>query len=347
LATKLTLERILASVGQPCVVLSGACGERILALPHGGRILGLYFSGSDENLLWNTTALNSAATAAQHFHSDDWRNSGGDRTWLTPEIHFFYPRFPDNSVYFQPRQLDPGSYQARETPSGVTLTNECVMHSFRDGWDVRLTIEKQVSPIKCPLTDLSRAVSFAGYRLATSMKTDEAADDKARIGLWHLLQLPPRGEMIVPLRSPGAVTHYFGDIPQGHLRVEPNCIRYRMDAPNEQKIGIGPASLTGRTGYLRKDGAVETLVIRKFDVHPYGDYADVPLHAPDQPGDAFQACSVNTPRLGTFAEMEYHVPAISSASGKTTCEDVSEVWAFRGPREEIAAIAKELLGVAV
>jgi hypothetical protein len=345
LSKLLALEKVLTAAGHPPVVLAGDGGERILVLPHGGRILGLSFPGSDENLLWISAALDDEATTSEHFESDDWRNSGGDRTWLTPEIHFFYPRFPDNSIYFQPRQLDPGNYQVRETGVGVALENQCVMHSFRENWDVHLTLVKLVTPTSCPLADRPHGVSFAGYRLATTMKLSEASSDRVRIGLWHLLQLPPRGEMIVPLHSPATPTHYFGEIPPGHLRVEADCIRYRMDAPNEQKIGVGPAALTGRTGYRLDDSNKSTLVIRNFYVEPHGDYADVPLDDPNCPGDAFQACSVNTPRLGTFAEMEYHVPAIGGASGTKVCEDESEVWAFGGSREQIDAIAIELLGV--
>jgi hypothetical protein len=338
------LEQILTAVGQPPVLLTGEGGERIMVLPQGARILGLSFPGSDKNLFWTSAVLDDEATAARHFQSDDWRNSGGDRTWLTPEIHFFYPRFPDNSFYFQPRQLDPGNYQVRETGASIALENRCVMHSFRESWEAQVRLEKRVTSTGCPLGNLPQGVKFAGYRLTTTMELSETSSDRVRIGLWHLLQLPPRGEMIVPLRSPATPTHYFGEIPPGHLRVEADCVRYLMDAPNEQKIGVGPSALTGRTGYRRDDSRTSTLIIRNFHVERDGDYADVPLNDPNRPGDAFQACSVNTPRLGTFAEMEYHVPAISAAGGQSVCVDESEVWAFRGLATQIDAIAVELLG---
>ncbi len=338
------LEHVLTAVRQPPVLLTGEGGERIMVLPQGARILGLAFPGSDENLFWTSAVLDDEATAARHFQSDDWCNSGGDRTWLTPEIHFFYPRFPDNSFYFQPRQLDPGNYEVRETGASIALENRCVMHSFRESWEAQVRLEKRVMSTGCPLGNLPQGVKFAGYRLTTTMELSEVSSDRVRIGLWHLLQLPARGEMIAPLRSPTAPTLYFGEIPHGHLRVHADCIRYRMDAPNEQKIGIEPAVITGRTGYRLENTQHATLIIRNFHIDPRGDYADVPLNDSDRPGDAVQACSVNTPRLGTFAEMEYHVPAIGATGGQSACVDESEVWAFQGLATQIDAIAGELLG---
>jgi hypothetical protein len=44
-----------------------------------------------------------------------------------------------------------------------------------------------------------------------------------------------------------------------------------------------------------------------------------------------------------FSEMEYHVPAIGGGTGLNQTEDRSQLWAFRGSREDIAKIARALL----
>jgi len=41
--------------------------------------------------------------------------------------------------------------------------------------------------------------------------------------------------------------------------------------------------------------------------------------------------------------MEYHVPAIGGETGLRHVEDSSQLWAYRGPREEIIKIARILL----
>jgi hypothetical protein len=44
-----------------------------------------------------------------------------------------------------------------------------------------------------------------------------------------------------------------------------------------------------------------------------------------------------------FSEMEYHVPAIGGSTGLRHVEDRSQLWAFRGSREDIIEIARALL----
>jgi len=48
-------------------------------------------------------------------------------------------------------------------------------------------------------------------------------------------------------------------------------------------------------------------------------------------------------RWGEFSEMEYHVPAIGGSTGLHQIEDRSQLWAFRGSKEDIHAIARALV----
>jgi hypothetical protein len=61
------------------------------------------------------------------------RNSGGDRTWLAPELDFFLPNYPDLSFtgYGQPRQLDPGNYQITHEGDQSVLVNRLTVTSSR------------------------------------------------------------------------------------------------------------------------------------------------------------------------------------------------------------------------
>lgn len=64
-------------------------------LQEGGRVIGLLPGGSQENLLWTHPALASADASRRPCRSESWSNLGGDSTWLSPELEFFFPRYPD------------------------------------------------------------------------------------------------------------------------------------------------------------------------------------------------------------------------------------------------------------
>jgi hypothetical protein len=115
-----------------------------------------------------------------------------------------------------------------------------------------------------------------------------------------------------------------------------------MRAAGEHKIGIRAAVTTGRIGYIYPAGNRYALIVRNFFVNPSGEYADVPWTEPEDFGYSTQACSVNS-RWGMFSEMEYHVPAIGGDTGLNYIEDRSQLWAFRGSREDIVKIARALL----
>ena len=123
-----------------------------------------------------------------------------------------------------------------------------------------------------------------------------------------------------------------------------HLVRYRMRAKGEHKIGLRGVAMTGRVGYLYPAGDGESaLIIRNFFVNPSGEYVDVPWRETANFGFAIQACNVDS-GLGSFSELEYHVPAIGGGTGLTSYEDVSQIWAFRGRAESIQAIAALLLG---
>ena len=116
-------------------------------MPYGGRILGVFAPGSEENFLWTNSALKNVESARAYYASDDWQNSGGDRTWLAPEVDFFFPKFPNIDIagYWQPRSLDPGNYELTKTNRGVKLTNRLKIDAFRSKKRVELEITKSVA----------------------------------------------------------------------------------------------------------------------------------------------------------------------------------------------------------
>jgi hypothetical protein len=341
----------LKAVGKAAELHQTDDGTRILILPYGGRILGVFAPSSEENFLWTNSALNSAETARSYYASDDWQNSGGDRTWLAPEVDFFFPKFPDIDIagYWQPRSLDPGNYQLAKTAHGIKLTNRLQIEGFRSKKRVELEITKSVAaapnPLRYDAVIRTGAVEYAGHTLITSLAIVDTNPEKAPlVGLWSLTQMPHQGELFIPTYARTQPRIYFGlvDAPADELTMSDRLLRFKMRAPGEHKIGLHAAFTTGRIGYIYPAGGKHALIVRNFFVNPSGEYADVPWTEPDDRGYSTQACSVNS-RWGMFSEMEYHVPAIGGETGLRQIEDRSQLWAFRGSREDIYKIARALL----
>jgi len=341
----------LKAVGKPAELHQTEDGTRILVLPYGGRILGVFAPGSEENFLWTNSALDNPETARAYYASDDWQNSGGDRTWLAPEVDFFFPKFPNIDIagYWQPRSLDPGNYELTKTTHGVRLTNRLTIEGFRSRKRVQLEITKSIAaaanPLRHETSIQTAAVEYAGHTLVTSLKiVDTQPNDAFLVGLWSLTQMPHQGELFIPTYSKTEPRIYFGlvDAPPDELAMSDRLVRFKMRAAGEHKIGVRAAATTGRIGYIYPTGSKHALIVRNFFVNPSGEYADVPWTEPDDLGYSTQACSVNS-RWGMFSEMEYHVPAIGGNTGLSHVEDRSQLWAFRGSREDIVKIARTLL----
>ena len=349
--------RVLRSVGKPTHVVENPDGSRVLLLPYGGRVLGVFAAGSEENFYWTHPALEAAETARAFYASDVWHNSGGDRTWLSPEVDLFFPNFPDMGTYWQPRELDPGNYQVVQTPDGVQLVNRLTVTLSRSKEKIDLEIAKSVSPAPNPLRyernlDL-RGLEYAGYTQSTSLAlVGDSAGSDARVGLWNLVQMPHGGDLLVPTYVRATPKICFGAIPPEDLIVDEHLVRYQMRQTGEHKLEIRAVATCGRVGYVYKSTVcrrltncgevVWVLIIRNFNVNPSGEYVDVPWNDTEDLGYSTQACNVNS-GLGCFSELEYHIPAIGKGTGRVRCDDAAQVWAFRGSKDAIAAVMNRLL----
>ncbi|MBI3850399.1 MAG: hypothetical protein HY298_08935 [Verrucomicrobia bacterium] len=344
------LNHVLRTVGKPTKVYTTSDGARLLVLPYGGRALGLFPAKSDENFYWTHPALESVKSARDFYASDQWHNSGGDRTWLASEVDLFFPNFPKLDPYFQQRSLDPGRYQAVATKNGFQLVNRLTVNLSRSKKDLRLKITKSFGPAANPLRHERglklQGIAYAGYTQSTSLELVGASRrTRDQVGLWNLIQMPHGGDLLIPTFSRSKPRQLFstvGTIPPQDLITTDHLIRYRMRQKGEHKIGIRAVSVCNRIGYLHRAGDQWALIIRNFVVNPSGEYVDVPWTETDDFGFAVQACNINS-QLGAFSELEYHSPAIGHGTGCTRRDDEAQVWAFRGRKAEIELIAKTLL----
>ena len=335
----------LAAVGKLTETWESSDGTRALVLPYGGRILGLFAPGDNENFFWTNLSLVNASSAREFYDGKQWHNSGGERTWLAPEVDFFFPDFPDLNTYWQQRELDPGHYEVSTKNGVVSWTSRATLTLSRNKRKVDIEIKKSLAPAPNPLRydrePTDSAVKYAGYSLHTTLQL-RGSGPAPQVGLWHLAQMPHGGDMLVPTFFRSQPKIYMGTISSEDLIASDHLVRYRMRATGEHKLGIRAAAVTGRAGYLYTSGDETSLVVRNFSVNPSGEYIDVPWIETENFGFAFQACNVNS-ALGSFSELEYHVPAAGSSEGHSRSEDVSQMWAFRGAYPAVRSIARRLL----
>ena len=341
----------LSSAGQAPVQQVQPDGSRLLLLPYGARVLGLFAPASDENFFWVHPALASTASAESFFQSRGWHNTGGDRTWLAPEVDVFFPNYPDTTIWQVPQELDPGSYQAMEAGPAWKLASDITVKLSRRAEQVQTRITRHWSPAPNPLryeplgNELD-GITYAGYTQETCLELLAGSAEVAQIGLWNILSVPNGGEVIVPTYSRAKPEIYSGTIDAADLTVSGHDVRFRSGGAGIRKIGVRACASTGRLGYLYQSRDAWALITRNFTVNPSGEYIDVPWQrstAPDAMGYSTQACSVQTGDWD-YCELEHHLPAISLASGSTRSVDTSQIWAFRGPPKAIEEVAQCLLG---
>lgn len=342
---KRVLLEVLKAAGKPARVVTAPDGSEVVVLPYGGRVLGLFAKGSQENFYWTHSALRSVDTAKAFYAGPDWQNSGGDRTWVAPEVDVFLPNFPSREKYSQPRELDPGNYSVTGTGARLRLVNQFTLTLSRSRKQVELEIAKSFAPAPNPLRHerggVSADVEYSGYTQHTSLAI-VGGDQSSTVGLWNLVQMPHGGDLLMPTFSRTEPRLIFGNIPAEDLVVDDRLVRYRMRQTGEHKIALRAVAATGRVGYLFAQDGRWALVVRNFVVNPSGEYVDVPWDDPSDLSYSTQACNVNS-RLGQFAELEYHIPAIGGSTGRMRCDDAAQVWAFRGPEQSILDITRRLV----
>lgn len=345
------LQQSLSVANRPVKTFDTGDGTTLLLLPYGGRVLGLYSGKSDENFYWTNPILEQAEATVRMFNEPGWHNTGGDRTWLAPEVDLFYPAYPDLSRYQPPMQLDTVGFELLTKPYTTGLRRIVSLFVARAHREFEFELNKWFEPALNPLRlepqykQLMSAVQYAGYsQRVTLVQTRQSSQQRAGVGICNIIQLPHGGEMIVPTYTKTEPRTVLGAVPSDRLVCEERCIRYKMDHPGEHKIAVRAAFTVGRAGYLRRAGEVWSLVVRNFSVNPSGEYVDVPKDDLNDVGYSLQARNVLS-ASGAFCELEHHSPAIGQYEEQRAVSDVSQVWAYRGPVDAIKTIGRALLGV--
>jgi hypothetical protein len=340
----------LNDAGFPPAALSAPGMGEVFVLPHGGRVIGLFAGGLDENLLWINPALGQAGPAREALTADHWVHLGGDRTWVSPEHELHISDLARAwETYAVPGEVDPGHYTVAQHVLQINWRNRARLFFHRQQRSGEVEIGKSIRLLADPLrleggVSGLAGVAYAGYELTTSLRLVDPPAGGPAVSLWNILVVQGAGWAIIPVLGETRARDYLDPTPPDRLLATSHAICFRLDGREQHKIGVRAAAVTGRAGYLRRvDAERSTLLVRSFAVNPSGEYVDAPWDAPDELGYAFQSYNDNG-SLGAFGELEYHTPAIGGSTGLDRYSDVSQLWAYTGPPLDIERIAARVLG---
>jgi hypothetical protein len=348
--TKQTLVCALQHAGHSPIQLEGADGASILILPYGARVLGL-FPGTELNLLWANPALDSKNSATEFFATEGWRNTGGNRTWISPERDIHVRNLDDPwASYEVPESIDPGRFSVSNTEHQVHLSADGLLRNHRTGATCAVRLEKTIGLVPSPLRYDPAArtrfedVHYAGYAQTTVLTVTEARDFRTGLSIWDAVNLPATGVMIIPTSHRAQVTDFFEPTGARYLRQSQHVVTFVFDGRQRHKIALRVSDLVaGRAGYLRPLSADQwTLVVRNFFIDPSAEYVDTPWLTPEDRGYALE-CYNDGGLNGAYGELEYHSQAIIGSS--TSFIDHAQLWGFQGNKDDIIEIAVSLLGI--
>ena len=318
---------------------------------YGGRVYGPFESATAESVNWIPEAFATETGFANLLQSGIW-NVGGERIWVGPEIRYMIPDRSDYwGSYDLPKAMDPGEHSLEHLSKRVKLLSAFDLTSFLAPLGaVHIDIETTVSAAANPLRRLSEfesrwgSISYSGY--TSEVNVMQTADRAILSESWNLNQVPAGGVALIPTAPHAEVTDYYEPVddllgrPVGGLAVE-------LNGAQRFKIGVKAAQVFGRVGHFRRTGTspdVCTLLVRSFDNDPSAEYTEEPDFAPGVQGDSVHLYN-DDGALGGFAELEARGRTIGLRAGQTQSVDNFSTWCFRGSAQELAAVARELLGM--
>lgn len=277
-------------------------GNQFLVVPKfGARILAV--SVGDENLFWT--------------RPDILKGQGGQRSWISPEGgakgFIFRPDWKGTRDF---SMMDPGDYK-------VVLFNEnehlVIENTFRttsndekENYDLMLT--REMRHLEDPLNDDPEFevlnYRFLGIDFVHKLKNNSKALLDEILGLWCLIQVPPKGTMVVPVHEGERNVwrgNYFEPIPQDYVKANPDSFSFYIHGSRRYKVGIHPEAARGVICYLSKAKSEDFfMVFMTFPIKPEGRYVDKPKSEQETNGDAIQIYSHLEKEPLAFGELECH-----------------------------------------
>jgi len=313
-------------------------GNQFLVVPKfGARILAVSVAG--ENLFWT--------------HPDVLKGQGGQRSWISPEGgakgFIFRPDWKGSRDF---SMLDPGEYKVTSYKENehLVLTNtfKTTSNDGKENYD--LTLTREFRPLEDPLKVLpgfkNPDYQYMGIDFVHKLKNNSKNFLDRILALWCLIQIPPKGTMIVPaheIKKEVWRGNYFEPIPEDYVEANPDSFSFVIHGSQRYKVGIRPESAQGVICYLSKiKNGDHSLVFMEFPVMPEARYVDRPKGEQNTNGDAIQIYSHLEKGLLAFGELECHSWGLEVEAGKEAAFPI-KIYIYKGTLEVMKEIGKTLV----
>jgi hypothetical protein len=352
-------------------VLSSASGGRIaVSGQYQARVMTSAVGAGKPSLGFINRQFIEAGKTATAFD-----NYGGeDRFWLGPEGGQFGLYFPASKPFsFEfwqtPHAMQEGAWQARdESATSITYAHAFSVSNYEQRL-FKVAIERKITLLSpeqasqqlgMPLSSALSWVGFSSENKLTNTGTDAWQEASGLLSVWILGMFAPvlGTQVIVPFETAasGEIVNdrYFGKVPAERLLVNApkGFLAFRADGQFRSKIGLGPARAKRALGSYSDPAHLLTLVLYtkpggatryvnsmwERQTAPYaGDVVNSYNDGPPGPGK---------PPLGGFYEIESSSPAAALAPGESLSHE-HQTYHFSGPRAELEALARQVLGVSL
>lgn len=319
-------------------VFTNEAGNKFLVVPKfGARILAVSVGG--ENLFWT--------------HPDILKGQGGQRSWVSPEGgdkgFLFKPDWKGNRDF---SMLDPGKYAevAYEENEHLILSNTFTTTSNDQKENYNLTLTREFRFEEDPLKDdhdfEGIEYNYLGVDFVHKLKNNSKALLDRILGLWCLIQIPPKGTMVVPLHKAEREAwraNYFEPIPEEYAKANVDSYSFFIHGSRRYKVGVSPESAQGVICYFSKteDGEF-SLVFMVFPVNPEARYPDRPKNEQGTNGDAIQIYSHLEKGPLAFGELESQSWALELGAGAEAAFPI-KTYMYKGTQEVMKKIGKKLV----
>jgi hypothetical protein len=187
------------------------------------------------NLLWVNPRIEDVIL------NGEW-NTGGIRTWVSPERAFFYDDPEKFEGWRCPQGIDPAKYEvAKKEKKAIELRSTISAEDMTSKQTLNGYINKR---IELEEAERDKHAVRARLRIHDLLKVERF---KFPFALWCLVQIPPGedgfGITTVPVVKNAQPVHYFNPIPESYLRKFDDRIEFTIDGRRELKVGIRPEDL--------------------------------------------------------------------------------------------------------
>ena len=318
---------VMINTNKDAFVLVPKFGARILAASLGGK-----------NLFWT--------------HPDVLLGQGGQRSWVSPEGgdkgFLFKADWTGNRDF---SMMDPGNYERVESgerkhafQNSFQTTSNDEMHNYD------LTLTRGFDFLEDPLhgsADFEGLdYQYMGIDFVHALKNNSEEMLDKILDLWCLIQVPPKGTMVVPVedvRDEAWRGNYFELIPDTYVKANPGSFSYFIHGSRRYKVGVRPESSKGVIGYIfDTDDEIASLVFMTFPVKPEARYVDRPKLEQETNGDAIQIYSHLEEGPLAFGELECHSWGLKLEPGGEEGFPI-KIHMFRAPLDALKKIGNELI----